>query len=703
MALQRRTKITLAVVAGLITVPAVALVVLLNFDWNRAKPWLNARTSEAIGRPFAIAGDLALTWQKQALEPAEADLHQGASWRDRFPWPHLVAQEVHIGNPPAMAEPSSAPSASGKSASAPLPVEMANIRQFSFSLNPLALLEKKIVIPVLRFDAPVVRLQRDADGKNNWTFKKDEEASPWQLDLQRVVFTKGSVHLIDAIKHADVTADIDTLDADPRYGVAWKLRGKYNGEKISGNGRAGAVLSLQHQTVPYPIMANLRIGKTAIAVEGTLTRPSDLAAIDMRLKTSGVSMAQLYALTGIVMPKTPPFATEGHLIGTLSPDGGHWIYEKFSGKVGSSDIAGSLEYQSKQPRALVSGTVVSRLLQISDLAPLIGADSNTSKVKRGAEAVQPNSKVLPVEPFKTERWTSIDADIQFSAEKIVRNTDLPIDKLTTHLRLQNGVVSLSPLNFDMAGGSLISNITLDGSGAAGKNAIKASMKVTARHLKLQQLFPTLQPLQASVGEINGDASLSAIGNSVASLLGASNGEIKTLINQGTISKLLLEEMGLNIGSVIITRLVGDKQVKLNCMATDFGVTNGLMRTRSFIIDTEDAILDVSGDIDLVQEQLDLTIKPESKGLRVFSLRAPLYVRGSFKQPRVSVDKGVLAMRAGGAIALAVLAPIAALLPLISAGPGENSECAKLLADAHIKPVAPPPGKTYQSKVKPRIK
>ncbi|MHB1592051.1 MAG: AsmA family protein, partial [Sulfuricella sp.] len=59
-----------------------------------------------------------------------------------------------------------------------------------------------------------------------------------------------------------------------------------------------------------------------------------------------------------------------------------------------------------------------------------------------------------------------------------------------------------------------------------------------------------------------DASLSSVGNSVASLLGASNGEIKILINQGTVSKLLLEEMGLNIGNVILARLAGDKQVKL---------------------------------------------------------------------------------------------------------------------------------------------
>ena len=77
----------------------------------------------------------------------------------------------------------------------------------------------------------------------------------------------------------------------------------------------------------------------------------------------------------------------------------------------------------------------------------------------------------------------------------------------------------------------------------------------ARRMQIRQLFPNLQPLQASVGQINGDAALSATGNSVASLLGNSNGEVKALINGGSVSKLLLEEMGLNIGSVVPGMLV----------------------------------------------------------------------------------------------------------------------------------------------------
>lgn len=677
MPLSRRQKIALASATVLIALPVAATVTLLNMDWNRAKPWLNGRASEALGRPFAIEGDLSLTWQQP---------HNGApraSWRDYLPWPHLQARDVRLGNPGSMTV------ADGEAA------QLATVSQLAFSLNPLALLDQKIIIPQLRFDSPQVRLLRSKDGKNNWTFEKQDQQSPWQLELQSVVFSKGTVYLDDAITRTALRADVDTLTDDKRYGIAWKLSGTYRGETVQGGGKAGSVLSLQRQGTPFPIQADMRASGSSMAIEGTLTRPTNLAALDVRLKVAGPSMARLYPLTGVLLPETPHFSTEGHLTGTLAPGGGDWVYDQFSGKVGSSDISGKLAFSASQPRKRLTGEVHSRLLQFADLGPLVGADSSASKKERGVLITQPAGRVLPVETFKTERWTSLDADVRYTADKITRDAELPISKLDTHVLLADGVLSLTPLNFNVAGGTLSSQIKLDGSGKVIANGIAAELKASARHLRIKQLFPRLPALQASVGEINGDASLSATGNSVATLLGSSNGEVRALINQGSISKLLLEEMGLNIGSIVVTKLVGDKQVKLNCMAADFVVNKGVMRTRQFIVDTDDAVLHIDGTVNLGNERLDLTLQPDSKGLRIFSLRSPLYVKGTFSKPDVSVDKGVLALRAGGALALAVVAPVAALLPLVNAGPGEENACATLLAKARVKPVAPKPGKSVR--------
>lgn len=663
----RTTKIVLWVVGLLIAIPAIALVILLNYDWNKARPWLNAKTSDAIGRPFAINGDLSLTWEKQLTGKA-------ATWRDHIPWPHLVAKDVHVSNPEGMPA-----------------RDTASVDELSFSLNPFALLHHTIQVPLLQFKSPAVDLLRKPDGSNNWTFHHKEKPSPWTLDLERVVFTKGVVHVADALEKADVTADIDTLDNDPTYGVSWKLRGTFKDAPVTGGGKAGAVLSLKNQDTPFPIKAEFHSGATHVSAEGTITKPAKLAAVDLRLKLGAPSMARLYNFTGVLLPETPAFTTEGRLIGTLDAKSSRWTYDKFKGKVGGSDIAGHLEFQTGKPRGMLSGTVVSHLLRFSDLGPIIGADSNASKAARGVAPVQPAGKVLPVEKFRTDRWKTVDADVKYSAEQIIRDKELPITKLSTHLVMKAGVLTLNPLNFSVAGGNMVSNIKLDGSGREGKDAIKATAKVTARHLQIKQLFPTIAKMQATVGEVNGDAQLSATGSSVATLLAGSNGEVKTLINQGTVSKLLLEEMGLNVGNIILTKLFGDKDVKLNCMATDFAVTNGLMQTRTFVVDTDEAVITADGTINLSDEQLNLTLRPETKSLRIFSLRAPLHVTGPFNAPRVGIDKGVVALKAGGAIALATIAaPIAALVPLVNAGPGENSACGQLLAAARVKPVAPPP-------------
>ncbi|MGK9568444.1 AsmA family protein, partial [Salmonella enterica subsp. enterica] len=91
------------------------------------------------------------------------------------------------------------------------------------------------------------------------------------------------------------------------------------------------------------------------------------------------------------------------------------------------------------------------------------------------------------------------------------------------------------------------------------------------------------------------------------LLGSSNGDLKMLINDGAISRGLMEIAGLNVGNYVVGRLFGDKEVKINCAAADFGIKTGLATTRLFVFDTENAIIYIDGTANMATEQLDLTI------------------------------------------------------------------------------------------------
>jgi len=131
------------------------------------------------------------------------------------------------------------------------------------------------------------------------------------------------------------------------------------------------------------------------------------------------------------------------------------------------------------------------------------------------------------------------------------------------------------------------------------------------------------------------------------------------------------------------------------------VRDGVMNVKTLLLDTEDALIVVDGSIDMKHEQLDLNVHPRSKGLRIISLRSPLYVKGSFKNPDVGVNKGVLALRAGGAVALGLLAPVTAILPLINIDGDQKAECGQLLEEVKKAPQAPPPGKSLPLKSTPK--
>jgi uncharacterized protein involved in outer membrane biogenesis len=673
---KRAPKIIALAIAAVVVLVLAATAFMATYDWNRVKPWLSQKVGDATGRPFEIKGDLWLTWHRQE---SQAD-----GWRSIIPWPHFRAEQVVMGNP----------------AWAKAAVMMAKIERIEFSINPFLLPRHEIVIPTLVLKQPDFMLERIADGRNNWTFKSPEDPGSWKLALGRVELNDGQVRLVDAVRKADITALLQSLpQTDPAgYKMRWSLKGKLEGEDVTGSGKSGPLLALREQSKPYPLDARIQVGNSKLAATGTVTLQRSLAAMNVNLELSGPSMANLYPITTLLLPETAAYSTRGHLRGKFNEDGGHWVYENFTGKVGASDVSGTLNYQGGKPRPKLHGTIVSEILRLQDLGALIGTSAGLrnrpEESSRKSRSPKSRDQVLPTKVFRSYRWNSLDADVKFTGNQIVRSVGLPIENLETRLLLADGVLHLNPLNFGVAGGLIRADTRLDGRGSQ----IKAQMKVNARKLQLKRMFPAAESMRASVGVLNGDAKLTGTGDSIAALLGSSSGEITLLVDRGSISKLLLETAGLNVGSMIVTRIFGDEQIDINCMISDFTVEKGLMKTRAFVIDTEDAIVTMDGSINLATEKLDLVVNPQSRELRLLTLRSPLYITGSFRKPSIEVDKGVLAAKAGGAIVLGLLAPMAtALLPLVNTGEEQESGCQSLLNQANKAPARQPAGRSANSR------
>lgn len=672
----RYAKLILGVVSVFVLIVVICVVFFATFNWNHARPWVNNQLSELVDRPVQIQGDLSVQWSR----PAELK-----GWRSWVPWPTIRARQITMEN------------AAWSSMEGP----MASIDSLALQINPLALADHKVELAEVDIHDAKVLLQRDSPEQNNWTFAKDnnnnQTPSKWTFSVQKVSLDRAAIHLVDTTRNLDIEAALDTLDqpTDEGYGVQWKASGSYNDADFTGGGQAGQVLSLQDGAEPFPLQGEIAVGETVIGVRGSFTRPQALGSLDVQLMLAGASMADLYPILGVVLPNTPPYKTEGRLIAMLEGEEHIWRYEDFQGVVGESDLNGTLIYHQREPRPLLTGKVESKQLRFQDLGPLIGADTSDSKLQgtSNVDVKRPKDKALPVAKISSDSWGVMDADVEFRGRRILHAKDLPLDNITAHVRLQDQVLLLDPLNFGVAGGTLSNTISLDGR----PESIKAKVDTSARNLQLKKLFPGAESMDASFGALHGNASLTGQGNSVAQLLGHANGEIKAVISKGTISQFLLEAAGLNVANMVIVKLFGDEQVLLNCMVSDFSVTDGLMQTRVFTLETEDAIVDVAGQINLATEKIDLDIKPENKTVRIFTLRSPLYVRGTFMDPDVGVHTGPLAVRAGAAIALGVVAtPLAALLPLLNVGTGDDHDCGRLLSQASESPEAPEPGETRES-------
>ena len=620
-------------------------VVLALFDWNWLRGPIMRAVTEKTGRELVINGDLKV----------------------KLGWPavRIRTSGLTFANPPWAKE-----------------KQMVTVESLEVSVEVPQLFKKNVILPEVWVGQAVVFLEEGEDGRRNWLLDTEQRDEKARIQIDRLTLDRAQLRYDNPKQQISIQSEISsqkTAASDIQAaGIIFTAQGFYNGLPLGAQGTGGSVLGLRDETLAYPLKVDATIGTTSVQAEGTITSLVKFSAIDMDLWLRGDSVAKLFPLVGIALPETRPYETRGH----IAHNAQMWSYEKFSGRVGESDIAGTLQLDTGGKRPFLHGELQSKVLNFADLGPVIGSEPKGVKEKKVTVAATPptppaNVRVLPELPFRTERWDSVDADVKLKANNIRRPKELPIENLDTHLQMSNSVLTLDPLKFGVAGGNLTAQIALDGQ----KDPIHAHAKIQVRKLHIRELFPTLKINKTSIGNINGDFELSGDGNSVAHILSTSNGRVALVIAGGEISKLMMESVGLHLWEMLRLKVAGDQVINIHCGVADFNVKSGVMSTEVLVLDTEVTTINADGTINLVNEKLDLTLKPKTKKLSLVALRAPIYIRGSFSKPQVTLDAGQVAVRSIGAVALAAVNPLLALIPLVETGPGMDSDCGRLIQEA----------------------
>jgi AsmA family protein len=283
-----------------------------------------------------------------------------------------------------------------------------------------------------------------------------------------------------------------------------------------------------------------------------------------------------------------------------------------------------------------------------------------------------------------------DATLSFDELDFDSQTLGALRQTQVTLKLDEGVLVLSPFTAQVAGGTVRGSSQLDGTQSPARWVAKLDLqkidiagwvrgvrkdgagappkgsRALARERR-EARDDGNAPRSYVTGVLDADIDAQGSGFSTASILGSLDGRAQVRLRDGTLSHLVTEAVGLDLAQALGVAFKGDEALPLRCGVLDLAMKDGRVAVQRGVLD-RDSTIHIGGRLSLRDESLELVARARPKDASFASLRSPVTVTGPFNAPRVGIEAPKVAGRVIGAVILgAIVAPVAALLPLIDLG------------------------------------
>lgn len=646
----------------------LALIGIIIFSETLVRMLVEDRGSKSLGRELRIEGPLEIDWH--------------------WTFTSIHAEKIRLSNAPGYKEPN-----------------MATIEALDLTFKPLKLLVGKLEFGVITIDKPIIVLERKLLDENNWSFPifssanaVEETVTPDDRHdiplLERLELKDGKFTYRDGPRKLNLDLQLNSVSGSggeqqtdkkqtgkkQENGFSVKGDGVLEDKKFSLEASGGSLETLRDTTANFPLEFKLIMGDTQVIVNGTFKDPLKFSGANASLKIIGDNLADIFYLTAIPLPPTPPYTLEGQ----LTKDGDVWGYQKFSGKVGGSDLSGSLSYDVGGKRGFLKANLFSNVLNSADLGGFIGlspdVENATPEQKKESEKKKSSAKLIPDVPLKVERLRATDLDVTLVAKEI-NAPNLPFKGMEVRFDLKNGLLKLNPFKVVLADGTIEGVIEVD----ARPDVPPMTVNLTMHKLSLTQFFANTRFESTTKGLFGGKINLKGTGASLSDVLGTSNGDMAIIMAGGQISQLLIEASDIDIGQALPLFLGKDKSTTIRCGVIDFDVKDGMLNSKTVVLDTNDSLLVGRVNVDLKREKINARLDAKPKDNSLLSARIPITLSGDLKSPSIGLDAKKVGARGAAAVALGTfLTPFAAILAFIETGDAKHADCRALITAAEGK-------------------
>ena len=564
------------------------------------------------------------------------------------------------------------------------------IEHLQIQLDLPSLFRGQVVLRRVALVRPEIYLHREQSGRVNWTFENtapsdDRAPAPVKLPaIQNAVIDSGKLILVDEMGRLHVTGTIEAQES-AASGDVRPLRieghGTLNNEPFQLDLSGGALLAISPDH-PYPFTLNIQAGQHEIKVQGSVLKPFDLSGLEFNVAAKGPDLADLYYLTQMALPNTPPYQVQAHVVRAEQ----RFTVRDIKGLLGATDIGGTVDVDASHKRPAIVAQLISRHMFMKDLGAITGSrvsgdpsrdsKSATARSQAGSQVIAGDAaRLFPDAHLQVNRVQGMDAELTFTASTVTAGA-VPFTHVSVTAKLKDGVLTVHPARFDMPQGRLSGLVSID----THLRPPRVHLDVRATDVELGQIKGKAPTATAPLGGIfQARASIDGRGDSVRNLMADANGTVTAIIPHGDIRAAFAELTGVDVAEGVGLLLKKpDDRALIRCGLAQFDVEDGTARADRLMMDTQNVLITGSGKVELGSEKLDLAIQGRPKKFRLVRLRSPIEIKGHLLKPKFELEPGHLARQGAIAAALGtVLTPLAAALAFVDPGLAKDQNCAQL--------------------------
>ena len=528
--------------------------------------------------------------------------------------------------------------------------QMVAAKELEIEVALLPLLRRRIEVVRVGLVEPTIALETDGQGHVNWDFRDAAAGAPSNgvaapattaFGVSAITVSNGTLTYRDGKSGALTTVAIDTIEVsarDAQSAMSAKLRGKIDNVSVDLSGQLGPLESLVQRRGPFPL-----------------------------------------ALTGEIDQQKTRFGAK------LRVDGDTVHVDELDVAIGDNSVGGTVSIVTSGARWSYTVDLTAPAWSLGVLAGVYAKSAGTAAVSSTPHPTSPY--LFPDTPLPLALLRTADAEGQIKVGRLIVSPKREFTAVEIHFALHEGHLDLPVLKGATFGGSVDAHATLD---VPASGASTLALSVDARNLDLDAELAALdirRDVKGGKTSVKGD--LHARGASLHEWAASASGNVTAIAGPATIvnGKLDLNNPFDSVAKAANPFRDKDPTTELKCAVVRLPLAAGVAQIdRSVAMETQKFGVSVSGTLDLRNESIDVTFKPQLREgipIDIPQVAELIRLRGPLRSPHVTIDavaSVATAARIGAAVSTGGLSEVANAL-FAAATRGGAGPCAVALGSA----------------------